>query len=50
MSDLMEQLRKAVGDSHVLVGDAIHADYTHDETLTLTPVVPRVVVSDETWS
>jgi len=44
MSDLLEQLRKAVGESHVLVGDAIHADYTHDETLTLSPVVPRALV------
>jgi glycolate oxidase len=44
MSDLLEQLRKAVGESHVLVGDAIHADYTHDETLTLPPVVPLALV------
>jgi glycolate oxidase len=44
MSDLLEQLRKAVGESYVLVGDAIHADYTHDETLTLAPVVPRALV------
>ena len=44
MSDLLEQLRKAVGEGHVLVGDAIHADYTHDETLTLSPVVPRALV------
>jgi glycolate oxidase len=44
MSDLLEQLRKAVGESYVLVGDAIHADYTHDETLTLAPVVPCALV------
>jgi glycolate oxidase len=44
MSDLLEQLRKAVGENHVHVGDAIHADYTHDETLTLTPVVPLALV------
>lgn len=44
MSDLLEQLHKAVGESQVLVGDAIHADYTHDETLTLAPVVPRALV------
>ena len=44
MSDLLEQLRKAVGESHVRVGEAIHDDYTHDETLTLTPVVPLALV------
>ncbi len=44
MSDLLEQLRKAVGESHVLVGEAVHADYTHDETLGATPVVPLALV------
>jgi glycolate oxidase len=44
MSDLLEQLRKAVGDGHVRVGEAIHPDYTHDETLTVAPVVPLVLV------
>ena len=44
MSDLLEQLRKAVGESYVLVGNAIHADYTHDETLTVAPVVPCALV------
>jgi glycolate oxidase len=44
MSDLLEQLRKAVGDNHVVVGDAVHADYTHDETLTVSPVVPLALV------
>ena len=44
MSELLEQLRKAVGESHVLVGEAVHADYTHDEALTATPVVPLAVV------
>jgi glycolate oxidase len=48
MSVLLEQLRKAVGDSHVLVGDTIHADYTHDETLTLDPVVPLALVQPGT--
>jgi glycolate oxidase len=44
MSDLLEQLRKAVGESHVVVGDAIHTDYTHDETLGVPPVVPLALV------
>ena len=44
MSELLEQLRKAVGDGNVLAGEAVHADYTHDEALTSTPVVPLAVV------
>ncbi len=44
MSELLEQLRKAVGESHVLAGESAHADYTHDEALTTVPVVPLAVV------
>ena len=44
MSDVLEQLRKAVGESHVRVGEAVHEDYTHDETLTVSPVVPLALV------
>src|SRR5580704_1236822 len=44
MSELLEQLRKAVGENHVLAGESIHDDYTHDEALTTLPVVPRAVV------
>ncbi|HWF16542.1 MAG TPA: FAD-linked oxidase C-terminal domain-containing protein [Acidimicrobiales bacterium] len=44
MSDLLEQLRKAVGESHVRVGEAVHADYTHDETLSVSPVLPLALV------
>ena len=44
MSELLEQLRKAVGETNVLEGEAVHADYTHDETLTVTPVRPLVLV------
>ncbi len=44
MSELLEQLRKAVGESHVLAGESIHADYTHDEALTTVPVVPLALV------
>lgn len=44
MPELLEQLRRAVGENHVLTGDAIHADYTHDEALGATPTVPRAVV------
>jgi glycolate oxidase len=44
MSELLEQLRKAVGDPNVLVGEAVHADYLHDETLTVSPVQPLALV------
>lgn len=44
MSDLLEKLSKAVGENHVRVGEAIHADYTHDETLTVSPVLPLALV------
>jgi glycolate oxidase len=44
MSELLEQLRKAVGDTNVVAGDAVHSDYTHDETLSSDPVVPLALV------
>jgi glycolate dehydrogenase FAD-linked subunit len=44
MSQLQEQLRKIVGEGNVLSGEAIHADYTHDETLKADPVVPLALV------
>ena len=44
MSELLEQLRKAVGESSVLAGGSVHDDYTHDEALTTVPVVPLAVV------
>ncbi len=44
MSQLLEQLRKVVGEGNVVTGQAVHADYTHDETLTAAPVVPLALV------
>ena len=44
MSELLEQLRKAVGESNVLAGEAVHADYTHDETLGVAGVQPMALV------
>jgi glycolate oxidase len=44
MPELMEQLHKAVGEGHVVPGAAVHADYTHDEALGVTPVVPLALV------
>src|SRR5689334_8838842 len=44
MADLEARLVDIIGDNHVLVGDAINGDYTHDEALTAAPVMPRRVV------
>ncbi len=44
MPELLEQLRKVVGEEHVLAGTSIHADYTHDEALTTAPALPLAVV------
>ncbi|MEQ1788340.1 MAG: FAD-binding oxidoreductase [Acidimicrobiales bacterium] len=43
MADLTA-LAGIVGDSHVLTGDAIGDDYTHDEALTAAPQRPLAVV------
>jgi glycolate oxidase len=42
-TDLRDRLAKVVGSAHVLDGEAA-ADYTHDEALTVDPVVPAAVV------
>jgi glycolate oxidase len=44
MTDVLEQLRKAVGDPFVLSGSQVHTDYTHDEALTVGAVAPLAVV------
>ena len=44
MSDLLEQLRKVVGENNVVASDAVHDDYTHDETLGATPQSPLALV------
>jgi glycolate oxidase len=41
---IAEALADIVGAGHVLVGDAIGEDYTHDEALTAAPVTPMCVV------
>jgi glycolate oxidase len=43
MADL-NGLEGIVGARHVLVGDAIAEEYTHDEALTATPTTPLAVV------
>jgi len=42
--EIIEALRKTVGDPHVVSGEAVHADYTHDEAITAPPVTPLAVV------
>ena len=44
MSDVHESLAEIVGAQHVLDGDAIGDDYTHDEALGVTPHRPPFVV------
>jgi len=44
MGDIVEELRAVVGDEHVLTGERMHPDDTHDEALTAGPVVPLAVV------
>ena len=44
MVEVLTQLCKVVGDPNVLSGDAVHADYTHDEAMTARPVTPLAVV------
>jgi glycolate oxidase len=44
MADIGARLGEIVGTEHVASGDAIGADYTHDETLTIEPVRPAHVV------
>ncbi len=48
MSGLIDELRKILPASDVLVGDAISEDYTHDEALGLEPVAPADVARPET--
>lgn len=44
MADMAARLEEIVGAGHVLTGDAIGEDYTHDEALSTEPVTPAHVV------
>ena len=44
MGDIAEVLADIVGAPHVLVGDGVSDDYSHDEALTATAVMPLCVV------
>ncbi len=44
MADIAARLEEIVGAGHVLTGDAVGEDYTHDETLSASPSAPAHVV------
>lgn len=44
MGDLVDQLSAVVGTEHVIAGEAISPDYSHDESLTAVPAMPLAVV------
>jgi glycolate oxidase len=44
MGDLQQALADVVGDAHVIEGDSVGDDYTHDEALTATAQRPAFVV------
>jgi glycolate oxidase len=44
VADLTAALAEVVGADHVLAGDAIKDDYSHDEALTASPQAPLAVV------
>jgi glycolate oxidase len=44
MTNIDKALAAIVGDKHVLTGEAITPEYTHDECLTMTAVTPLAVV------
>jgi glycolate oxidase len=44
MTDIGARLVEILGAEHVLTGDAVSADYAHDEALTAEPVLPAFVV------
>ena len=47
MGDVVERLADVVPAERLLTGEGISEDYTHDECLTVAPVVPSVVVRPE---
>jgi glycolate oxidase len=47
MADVADQLTQVLPAERVLAGERIAEDYTHDECLTVAPVVPAVVVQPE---
>ena len=48
MGDIVGLLAEIVGPDHVVAGDDISDDYSHDESLTAVPVLPAAVVKPGT--
>lgn len=48
MGDIVGILAEIVGPEHVVSGDAVAEDYSHDESLTAVPVMPAAVVKPAT--
>jgi len=48
MDNLIDSLSDIVAAEHVLTGDAIGEEYTHDESLTVEPHDPQAVVRPAT--
>ncbi|OBK27446.1 FAD-binding protein [Mycobacterium asiaticum] len=48
MSDMTARFADVVGSDHLLTGDAIPEDYSHDEELALSPVAPAYVAKPAT--
>jgi glycolate oxidase len=44
MGDIVGLLAEIVGPGHVVAGDDVSDDYSHDESLTAVPVLPAAVV------
>jgi glycolate oxidase len=44
MNEILQKLTAIVGKKYVFVGDDISEEYTHDESLTVKPSVPEIVV------
>src|SRR5581483_6002502 len=45
---LFDRMAGVVGPEHVLTGERVHADYGHDEALTVAAVTPAAVVRPAT--
>lgn len=48
MSDMTARFAEIVGTEHLLAGDAVPEDYSHDEELTQSPVQPAYVAKPAT--
>ena len=48
MSDMSGRFAEIVGNANLLTGDAIPADYSHDEALSTTPQKPAYVAKPAT--